>query len=104
MNTAAVWLLIVVAGVAANLPFISHRLGLFGPRSLEKSLWWRLGELGVLYGLTLGLGFGLEARVGQVQRQGWEFYAATACMFLTLAFPGFAWRYLRRQSRQNPHP
>jgi hypothetical protein len=26
--------------------------------------------------------------------QGWEFYAVTGALFITLAFPGFVWRYL----------
>ena len=46
---------------------------------------------------TLVLGFALEARIGQRQAQGWEFYAALGCLFLTFAFPGFVWRYLRRR-------
>jgi hypothetical protein len=35
---------------------------------------------------------------GQRQPQGWEFYAALASLFITLAFPGFVWRYLKRRS------
>jgi len=50
--------------------------------------------------LTLCLGFGLESRLGQRQIQGWEFYAAGACLFLTLGFPGFVWRYLRRSRHE----
>ena len=52
----------------------------------------------MLYGLTIGIGLALEARLGQIQPQRWEFYAAMASLFLTLAFPGFVWRYLRRRS------
>ncbi|MEY4711160.1 MAG: hypothetical protein RIS88_610, partial [Pseudomonadota bacterium] len=32
--------------------------------------------------------------VGQNAPQGWEFYAVTVTLFLTLAFPGFVYRYL----------
>ena len=97
MSTAvAVWLVLVFAVVAANLPFFSERLLLVGPARVPKPLAWRLLELLLLYGATLGLGFLLEARIGQRQPQGWEFYAAAGCLFLTLAFPGFVWRYLRR--------
>jgi hypothetical protein len=39
----------------------------------------------------------LERRIGQVQPQGWQFYAAFACLFITFAFPGFVWRHLRRR-------
>ena len=46
--------------------------------------------------LTFGVGTALEAQIGQRHAQGWEFYAAAACLFATLGFPGFVWRYLRR--------
>jgi hypothetical protein len=39
----------------------------------------------------------LEGRGGQVASQGWQFYAVLLCMMLTLAFPGFVWRHLRRR-------
>ncbi|MEP7058561.1 MAG: DUF2818 family protein [Caldimonas sp.] len=95
--SVAAWLVIVFAVIAANLPFVNERLFVVGPRRDPKSLGWRAFELLVLYAATLGFGFALEARLGQVQRQGWEFYAALASLFLTLAFPGFVWRYLRRR-------
>ena len=94
--TAAVWLVILVAAVAANLPFVNERLFVVGPKRAPKALAWRLLELVLLWALTLGIGLALEARIGQNQPQGWEFYAAFGGMFLTLAFPGFVWRYLRR--------
>jgi hypothetical protein len=95
--SAAVWLLLLVAVLAANLPFVNERLLIVGPRRAPKSLGWRLLELLLLWGLLLGLGFALEAHAGQIQPQGWEFYAAIGFLFMTLAFPGFVWRYLRRQ-------
>jgi hypothetical protein len=95
-ETAAVWLVILVAAVAANLPFVNERLFVVGPKRAPKALAWRLLELVLLWALTLGIGLALEARIGQNQPQGWEFYAAFGGMFLTLAFPGFVWRYLRR--------
>lgn len=98
-TTAAVWLVLLVAVLAANLPFVNERLFIVGPRRESKALGWRLLELALLCGLTLALGFGLEARLGQRQPQGWEFYAAVAFLFLTFAFPGFVWRYLKRHHR-----
>jgi len=95
-SSAAVWLVIVVAVLAANLPFVSERLFVLGPGRERKPWQWRLLELAGLYALTLALGFALEGRLGQRQPQGWEFYAAFAGLFLTLAFPGFVWRHLRR--------
>ncbi len=95
-STAASWLVLVVALIAANLPFVNERLFIVGPRRAPKALGWRLLELLLLCGLTIGAGLALEARLGQIQPQRWEFYAAFGCLFLTLAFPGFVWRYLRR--------
>lgn len=92
----SVWVVLVVALVAANLPFLSSRVLIVGPRRDPKAGGWRLLELVVLACLTLAVGFGLESRLGQRYPQGWEFYAAAAALFLTLGFPGFVWRYLRR--------
>ena len=96
-SSAAVWLVLFVAVAGANLPFVNERLFIVGPVRAPKSIGWRLLELVAMWGLTLAIGFGLEARAGQVQRQGWEFYAAMGFLFLTFAFPGFVWRYLRRR-------
>ena len=95
-TSAAVWLVLLIAVIAANLPFLNERLFVLGPARAPKVIGWRLLELVVFWGATLALGFALEARVGQIQPQGWEFYAALGFAFLTFAFPGFVWRYLRR--------
>ena len=96
-QSAGVWLVLVVAVLAANLPFVNERLFAVGPRRDPKPLAWRLLELALACAATLALGFLIESRIGQRQDQGWEFYAALAFMFLTFAFPGFVWRYLRRR-------
>ena len=93
---AASGAVIGLALIAANLPFANERLMVVGPRLAPKPLGWRVVELVVLGALTLSVGMALEARIGQRQAQGWEFYAAFAFLFMTLAFPGFVWRYLRR--------
>jgi hypothetical protein len=95
-QSVAVWLVLAVAVVAANLPYFNERLLLVGPRRAPKAVWWRLLELLLMAVLVFALGSALEARIGQRQPQGWEFYAAGACLFITLGFPGFVWRYLRR--------
>ncbi len=98
MNTSgAVWLVILVALVAANLPFVNNRWLAVWPRATEKVWWQHLAELLVLYGLVGGLGLALEQHQGQIYPQGWAFYATTGALFLTLAFPGFVWRYLMRR-------
>jgi hypothetical protein len=86
--------LILLALVAANVPFINQRILLLGPQRLSKPLVWRLGELVLLYFVVGGVGLALENHAGQIAPQGWEFYAVTGTMFVTLAFPGFVYRYL----------
>lgn len=86
--------LIVLALLAANLPFVSRRLLIVGPVRQSKSLAWRLLELLLLYFVVGAVGRLLENNAGQIAPQGWEFYAVTGTMFLTLAFPGFVFRYL----------
>jgi hypothetical protein len=94
----SVWLVLLVAVLAANLPFFSERfLGLVPFKQGFKRLPTRLGELILLYFVAGVLGLLLEKRAGQIVPQGWEFYAVTGALFLTLAFPGFVWRYLLRR-------
>ena len=96
--SGSVWLVIVLALVAANLPFISQRWAVVGPAPAPgKSLPVRLLELVVLYFLVGGIALLLEHRAGQIAPQKWEFYAITGTMFITLAFPGFVYRYLLRR-------
>lgn len=92
----------MAALVAANLPFMNERWLVAGPVATadRKPMWGRLVELVLLYFVVGGLALLLERRAGQIYPQGWEFYAITATLFLTLAFPGFVWRYLtKRRSR-----
>ena len=96
-QTASVWLVLIAALLAANLPFVNERWFALLPRAGSKSLWLRLLELLVLYFAVGALGLGLEQRAGQIYPQGWEFYATTAALFLTLAFPGFVYRYLYKK-------
>ncbi len=89
-------LIFLLALAAANAPFLNERLFVLGPRRAPKVFAWRLLEL-VIFGLgVVFAGRWLEGRMGQVQEQNWQFYAVVLCVLLTLAFPGFVWRYLRR--------
>ena len=96
-QTTSVWLVLISALIAANLPFVNDRLMAVIPRALPKSIGLRLLELLAFYFLVGGLGLALEQRAGQIAPQGWEFYATTGALFLTLAFPGFVYRYLYRR-------
>lgn len=92
------WFIILLAAVAANLPFVNERFLAFLPLSGSiKPVWMRLIELLLLYLLVGIIAFLLEGRVGRVHSQDWQFYVVTLCLFLVLAFPGFVMRYLRRR-------
>ncbi len=97
-QTAAVWFVVLAALVGANLPFLNQRLLAVMPLKAGKNLPIRLIELVVCYFLVGGMALLLEQRAGQIAPQGWEFYAITAALFLTLAFPGFVYRYLMKHS------
>ena len=95
-QTAAVWFVVLAALVGANLPFFNQRLLAVMPLKAGKNLAVRLVELVVCYFVDGGMALLLEQRAGQIAPQGWEFYAITATLFLTLAFPGFVYRYLMK--------
>ena len=100
---ASAWLVVLLALVLANLPFLNDRILALVPlkggagQVPHKPFLVRLVELAVLYFIVGGIGRALEGRIGTVFPQTWEFYAITACMFLVLAFPGFVVRYLRKR-------
>ena len=114
-SSLAAWLVVAISIAAANLPFLTERVFGLVPlktstagdgspsattgRPRTKSLPLRLLELIVLYFVVGFLARMLESRIGGVFAQNWEFYAITGCLFLVLAFPGFVFRYLRKQRR-----
>lgn len=91
------WFVILLAAFAANLPYLNERLfAVVRINKQAKPFWMRLLEMIVLYFVILGVARLLEARIGNVFSQGWEFYAITVCLFIVLAYPGFVFRYLRK--------
>ena len=97
-QTVAVWLLIIVAIVAANLPFFTRRIfGVFPWRGEAKPFWLRFVEVMVLYVVVGAFGFLLEGQIGSRHPQNWEFYVTTLSLFLVFAYPGFVWRYLYKK-------
>ena len=91
------WLVILLAALAANMPFVSERLLGVVPIGLTvKPIWLRLIELTFLYFFVGAIAYALEARISNVFPQRWEFYAVTFCLFLVFAYPGFVFRYLKR--------
>jgi hypothetical protein len=91
-------LLIGLALVLANLPFVTRSL--FGVLKLssQKGIGWELVELLVFYLITGMAGWLMEKRLGQPSPQAWEFYAITFALFLTLSFPGFVYAHLWRKT------
>ena len=92
---------ILLALLAANLPFFNERLFALLPfksagQAVVKPIWVRLLELFALYALVGLIARMLEANIGNTFSQGWEFYAVTGCMFLVLAYPGYVLRYLKK--------
>jgi Protein of unknown function (DUF2818) len=93
-QTVSVWLVVLLAFFAANLPFVSNRIFGLVKTKTPKSLALRLLELAAGYFAVGLVGLFLEQQAGQIAPQGWEFYAITATLFITFAFPGFVYRYL----------
>jgi len=94
--TASAWLVILLAVVTANLPFVNEKVFALIPVS-RKLFVVRLGELAVYYLIVGLIGMVLESRIGTGFPQTWEFYWIGAFVFLVLAFPGFVVRYLRKR-------
>lgn len=95
MLSTVIIIFIVVAFVAANLPWISERLfGLIAVKSGKKSAWLCLLEWFILYLLIGMVALGIEKKfTSDIYSQDWEFYASTLCLFLVFALPGFIYRF-----------
>jgi hypothetical protein len=87
----AVWLLLGLAVIAANMPWLSDRLFFIRtPAPGKKTIWFRLLEWLLLYFLAGGIAFGVEKKAaGNIFPQDREFYAVTLCLFVIFALPGF---------------
>ncbi len=95
MLTTVIIVFLVVAFIAANLPWVTDRLfGMIALKSGKKSAWLCLLEWFVLY-LLMGLvALGIEKKfTSEIYPQQWEFYATTLCLFLVFALPGFIYRF-----------
>lgn len=91
-------LLLILAFVAANLPFLIERIFfVVKPKTSSKGLAWRLLELVVMFFVVGGIAMLLESKLGPVHSQNWEFYAVNASLFVVFAYPGFVYRYLWRR-------
>jgi len=93
--TIVAWVLIAIAVIAANLPWLSDRVFLFWPPPPQgKRFWQCLVEWLFMYALMGLLGLGLERKAtGHIHAQGWEFITVTFFLFVVFALPGFIYRY-----------
>ena len=88
--------LLLLALMLANAPFVFSRFLGFAANKQQKPIWLIL-ELLLAYGVFIGIGRAIEAHFGQNAPQAWQFYAVSFCLFLSMAFPGFVWRYLLKK-------
>lgn len=90
--TAPMYVLLAVALVCANLPFVGNRW--FGVKKLPKKRFpHHLLELAAGFLFVGALAYALEAQSGAVHDQGWAFYVVVLCLYLIFAFPAFVLRY-----------
>ena len=94
LNTVII-IFLVVAFIAANLPWISERLfGLITVKSAKKTAWLSLLEWFILYLLIGAIALGIEKKfTSEIYPQDWEFYVSTFCLFIVFSLPGFIYRF-----------
>ena len=90
-----VGLVLLIAVLAANLPFMTTRvLGVLKVGGEKgKSAAWCLAEWLLLYVVVAAIAWLVEGRFAPVHVQNWPFYASTFCLFMVFAFPGFSHRF-----------
>lgn len=95
MTTLFTAAFLVLALLAANLPWMSRRFFIFmNPPGGDKRFWMELVEWLIFYCLIGLVAFGLEMKtMGGLHAQDWEFYAVTLCLFVVFAIPGFVYRH-----------
>ena len=87
-------LILVLAVVCANIPWISQRFFLIWNPPAGKKAWMRFVEWFCYYLLIGLIAMGLEKKtLGVLHQQDWEFYVTTLSLFLVCAFPGFLYRH-----------
>lgn len=89
----SVSVLLVLVFVAANLPFLGHRLFFVVRLARPKTVTISLFELIVWQSIVWLVGVFFESALGQIAAQGWQFFVAFGFLCLTCAFPGFVWRF-----------
>lgn len=96
MDFFQAWLILGLAALAANLPFILPR-GLWG--AFIRSVSWRtyLLDMVCVYTAWVGFSIWLEGQTQPVAAKSiLSFWVTTAGLFSVLALPGFVWCFLYR--------
>ncbi|MFC0402174.1 DUF2818 family protein [Paraburkholderia rhizosphaerae] len=78
----------------ANLPFVTNRAFGIVPLRQGKRFWVYITESALTYAVLAVIAYSLEARLGVVFVQNWQFYAITVSLLTVFSFPGFVWRFL----------
>ncbi|AHF01412.1 hypothetical protein THIAE_06295 [Thiomicrospira aerophila AL3] len=91
----SVWILLFLAIVMANLPFLfTQRLFLLIPLKQEKTIPIYIVEWFVLFFVMGGFAYMIEfTAMGNIAPQEWEFYVVNLFLFMIFAFPGFIYRF-----------
>ena len=91
----SVWILLFLAIVMANLPFLfTQRLFLLIPLNQEKKIPLYIVEWFVLFFVMGGFAYMIEfTAMGNIAPQEWEFYDVNLFLFMIFAFPGFIYRF-----------
>lgn len=90
--TVAMWILLLIAILCANSPFLTTKL--FGIKVISRKhfghylLEWSVGLI-----LVAALAYVFEAQTGPVHAQDWEFFVIGITLYAILAFPALVWRY-----------
>jgi hypothetical protein len=98
-QTVAVWLLILFALAAANLPFVNERLfGLFRlTKFTVKPPWLVTVEVLAYFVFTAMIGLAFETTLSNPFANGMTLVTIGFCIFLVLGYPGFVFRYLLKR-------
>ena len=98
MSHTPIYILLTLALILANLPFVVPRL--FGIIKINKKHFgFILLEWLIAYFIVGIIAYFLEKNITQPHSQGWAFYAVTLALFATAAFPGFVYRYFWRKKK-----
>lgn len=102
MLSTTIIIFLVIAFIAANLPWISeHLFGFISLKTETKPVWLCILEWFILYLLIGMIALGIEKKfTSDIHLQDWEFYASTLCLFLVFALPGFIFRFDLKQLLQ----